>query len=360
MTVLSPRQKELFPLLKGNEALKERLGKAILSDSLSHAYIIEGPAGSGKHTLARGIAAALNCECKGESGTPLPCGECPRCRRILGGNAPDVQVCSREDGKATVAVEQIRRIKEDMPLAATDADCKVYIVEEAHLMTPQAQNAFLIGLEEPPKGVLALLLCETADSLLVTVKSRCQTVRTQRLTEEQLRDYLRETDARAVRMDRERPADFRLLTFVSEGCIGKALQYLDERTFAALKEERGRVERVMEAIGDGGYLPLYRALHELTGKQKAARRDICESLSLVMNALRDVLVLTREETSSAARTVQPLFYAERERAIAHGARIAPKKASDAYALLGTAVDYLNLNANVATTVNTLCTALAGK
>ena len=136
-----------FTEIFGNDNTKLRLSDAVLHRSIPHALLITGPKGSGKHTLARELAAAVLCDNKEDSDYPLPCGECRTCRRIHSGNFPDVATLGRESGKATIGVEELRTFREDMFLSSTEADAKIYIIEDADLMTPAAQNALLKVLE---------------------------------------------------------------------------------------------------------------------------------------------------------------------------------------------------------------------
>ena len=89
--------REYLSRVVGNDALRARLGEELSRGAISHAYIIEGPAGSGKHTLAREIATALSCEHREKNGLPLPCNTCMTCRKIAAGNSPDVITVSREE-----------------------------------------------------------------------------------------------------------------------------------------------------------------------------------------------------------------------------------------------------------------------
>ena len=181
--------REAFADIAGNETLKTRLANEISEGKLSHAYILEGSKGSGKHLFAMGIAAALSCENRGNDSSPLPCRTCPSCKKILSGNSPDIIHVGKGD-KATLGVEAIRTLKQDVWIAPNDSDVKVYIIEDAHLMTIQAQNALLLTLEEPPSYVLFLLLCESAAPLLETVRSRAPILRTEPLEAETIGNFL--------------------------------------------------------------------------------------------------------------------------------------------------------------------------
>ena len=127
--------KEIFPSLVGNERLKERLGADVKVGAISHAYIIDGAEGSGKHTLVRSLAAALSCA-ERKSAKRLPCGECPSCKKILEGKSPDLIYVSRGD-RATLGVDSIRFIRSDVAIAPNDTEYKIYVIEDAHTMTDQ-------------------------------------------------------------------------------------------------------------------------------------------------------------------------------------------------------------------------------
>ena len=181
--------KKIMPQLVGNRALADKLGNKILSGGMSHAYIIGGPEGSGKHTLAKLIAASIACECKENGELPLPCGKCSACYKILSDISPDVTVIGTED-RSTIGVEAIRSLRINVLTAPNDLDIKVYIIEDADKMTPQAQNAFLLTLEEPPPYVLFLLLCERPEDLLETVRSRAPTLRTEPISPDEISSFL--------------------------------------------------------------------------------------------------------------------------------------------------------------------------
>ena len=192
--------KASMPQVVANDALRSRLCTDILGGKLSHAYIIEGPEGTGKHLIARNIAAALSCICKNEDAIPLPCLHCINCRKIMSGISPDVIYIKREEGKAQIGVESVRLVKSDVAIMPNDLDYKVYIIEEADKMTVQAQNALLLTLEEPPEYVVFLLLCESADLLLETVRSRAPVLRTEPVKPDAMAEFLCSSEQAAARL----------------------------------------------------------------------------------------------------------------------------------------------------------------
>ena len=109
--------RKYFSELYGNDAVKARLGAAIESGTLPHAFLVIGAEGSGKKTLTLELAAALNCESKGDKPATLPCHRCNSCRRIAEGNYTDITRLKRQSGKATIGVEEIRVFREDMYLS---------------------------------------------------------------------------------------------------------------------------------------------------------------------------------------------------------------------------------------------------
>lgn len=148
--------------------LKKQLSAAAAEGLLSHAVLIEGEPGVGKRELALWLCKALLCK----SQNP-PCGRCSVCKKIDGGNHPDVETYDGSGAARSFHIESIREIKESLWLAPNESDIKIYVLLEIQNMTAEAQNALLKSLEEPPEHARFIMTCQNAGMLLDTVISRC-------------------------------------------------------------------------------------------------------------------------------------------------------------------------------------------
>ena len=156
-----------FDALLGNEQLKENLSAARRKGRMSHFYLLSGPAGSGKHTLADLIAAAMLCREPGG-----PCGVCKDCRKAMAHSHPDY-ITIDDPTKKTVPVDLIRQARADIFVRPNEAEKKIYLFPRAQDMGIPGQNALLKVLEEPPSYGVFLLLTDNPEKLLPTVRSRC-------------------------------------------------------------------------------------------------------------------------------------------------------------------------------------------
>lgn len=209
----------------GNDRLIERIRNDSLNNRTPHAIIIEGAEGSGKHTIAKFIALSLACK----SANPV-CLECADCRKILNGSSPDVISVAPQDGRVQLGIDTVRFIKSDVYIKPNDIEHKVYIINEADKMTVESQNAFLKVLEEPPSYAVFILICESADSMLITVKSRCRVCTTERFDNEILNRYLIKISEEAGELANTNPDALALAVALSGGSIGKALSYVKKET----------------------------------------------------------------------------------------------------------------------------------
>ena len=173
-----------FESLLGNERLKQNLSESLAKNHIAHFYLISGPKGSGRHTLARLLAAAILCRDKHR-----PCLRCNPCRKVMEGNHPDFITVEDPEHK-NVAVRIVREIREVVFIRPNESDYKVYLFPQE--LGIEGQNALLKILEEPPKHGVFLLLTDNPDKLLPTVRSRCTELKMQALSPETLHRQLRQ------------------------------------------------------------------------------------------------------------------------------------------------------------------------
>ena len=168
----------------GQEHVKEPLERALREGRLAHAYLFSGPRGVGKTTTARLLAMAVGCQGEGER----PCGLCPHCQAVQKGVHPDVVEI---DAASNNSVEDVRELKERILLAPLSAPRKVFILDEAHMLSKSAFNALLKTLEEPPPHVLFVFATTEPERMPPTILSRTQHYRFRRLREEEIVAKLR-------------------------------------------------------------------------------------------------------------------------------------------------------------------------
>lgn len=226
----------------GHERPLAILRRAITDRRLHHALLFVGPAGVGKHTTALAMAARLLCD----RGADDSCARCAACVQAAAGSHPDLHRVAVEDApkggkgrepKSRISIDQVRELQHKLTRRALAGAKKVAIIDDAHLLSDEAQNAFLKTLEEPPGDVLIVLVAASAAALLPTVRSRCQRVTFAPLPEAEVERVLRE---------RGLPhADARLLAAASRGSLGRALA-TDARL---LREALARVGARLEAAG---------------------------------------------------------------------------------------------------------------
>ena len=159
----------------GQEHVKDVLRGALEAGRVGHAYLFSGPRGVGKTTTARLIAMTANCQSAGKK----PCGECESCRSVRSGSHPDVLEI---DAASNNSVDDVRDLREKVGLSAMRGGKKIYILDEAHMMSRAAFNALLKTLEEPPEHVIFILATTEPEKIIPTILSRCQHYRFRRLT----------------------------------------------------------------------------------------------------------------------------------------------------------------------------------
>jgi len=160
-----------FDEVIGQDHISQTLKNAIKEDKVAHAYLFSGPRGTGKTTMARIFAKALNCK---EGPTPEPCGKCQNCIEIAKNQSIDVMEI---DAASNTGVDNIREIRENVKFGATSSKYKIYIIDEVHQLSTGAFNALLKTLEEPPEHVIFILATTEQHKVPITILSRCQKYR---------------------------------------------------------------------------------------------------------------------------------------------------------------------------------------
>ena len=203
-----------FEALLGNERLKENLTGSLSRGRVSHFYLISGPEGSGKHTLAKLLAAAILCQREDK-----PCGVCTPCRKVMEGNHPDFITVVDPEHK-NVAVKIVREIREDVFIRPNESDYKIYLFPQE--LGIEGQNTLLKILEEPPKHGVFILLVDTPEKLLPTVRSRCTELSLTGLSPDIMGKQLRQDFPNAS------IEDIRGVIARSGGFLGQARKILEE------------------------------------------------------------------------------------------------------------------------------------
>ena len=262
--------------LAGNAPLKRQLEGELAHRGLSHAYILSGPAGSGKRTLADLLSAALVCSGGGE----VPCGACPNCKKALAGIHPDV-ITVEPQGKELV-VSQVRELRAGAYIRPNEAERKVYRVYQAQAMNTSAQNALLKLLEEGPAYAAFLLLADNAAALLPTIRSRCQTLTLAPVPPAEALAWL---EARYPQRPKE---ELRDAAQRCEGLLGRAVAQL-EGDAGALDREAQAAGELLEALASGREAALMEVCARLE-REKWDREALAGLLDELALLLRDSLL----------------------------------------------------------------------
>lgn len=261
-----------FADIIGHNQIIEHLQNVISSQKVSHAYIFNGPDNSGKKMLAEAFATALQCEHQGTEG----CMECHSCKQALNRNHPDIIYLQHEKVN-TISVDDIRRqLKDDVAIKPYAGPYKIYIVDEAEKMNPQAQNALLKTIEEPPSYVIILLLTTNADAFLPTISSRCITLNLRPVPDEIMKKYL---------MEHYQIPDYQadVCTAFAQGTVGKAIKLASSESFNEIRHSALQLIRRLKEID------LYEMMEAL--KQiNEYKLEINDYFDIIMIWYRDVLL----------------------------------------------------------------------
>ena len=297
--------------LLGNEAVKARLRAAASQRHFAHSYLICGADGAGKHTLAKRLAAAMQCDA-----AQGPCGTCAACRKAAAGIHPDV-IQVNDPAHKTIAVDVIRQMRADVFIRPNEGRHKIYILDQD--MGEPAQNALLKILEEPPAYAVFLILTERAEKLLPTIRSRCAELRMAPLGRAEALAELRR------RVPGQTEAAYETAYLRSGGFLGQALRMLEGQTQPPQLAQFAACYAAREPLG---------LLELLLPMEKYKREQLIPILEALRAYLTELL-LCRSGAARADETAQRILKSRT------GAELLAAANS-----LQTAID--DLNANVGT------------
>ncbi|HSX42236.1 MAG TPA: DNA polymerase III subunit gamma/tau [Candidatus Saccharimonadales bacterium] len=282
-----------FSEVVGQDHLITAITNSLTNNSVGHAYLFSGPRGTGKTSLARLLARAVNCQNRSKAGEP--CGQCEICLQFDNGQLLDV---IEIDAASNNGVDDIRELREKVGFAPSSAKYKVYIIDEVHMLSTSAFNALLKTLEEPPAHVIFILATTELQKVPVTIVSRCQRYQFHRASPEALLGVLKAiAKQEKITLDDE---GLNLITRRAEGSFRDALTLLGSLSGAA--DLNAGAVRVLLGLPPGETVAALK-IALITGDQTAVKRLLTEALAtgsdlaVLVKAVADEL---REELLGAS------------------------------------------------------------
>ena len=260
-----------FDKIRGQRFAKKYLINSIKSNMISHAYMFEGPSGVGKNTMARELATTLL-----------------EMENLF--NSPDY-IEITPDGNS-IKIAQIRKLQSDI-LVKPYKSYKIYVIDEAQKMTVEAQNALLKTLEEPPKYAIIILITNNKESLLDTIKSRCEIIKFTPIPLVEVADYLTQTG-----VDKNRAS---LLANFSRGSMQKAIELSESEDFHIMRDE---VQKYVETFLTGSMLDIM----DIQSSIEKYKDNITNVLDLLVNYFRDIMMVKENVDSSMIINLDRLVF----------------------------------------------------
>ena len=260
-----------FEKIKGQNFAKKYLTNSIKSNMVSHAYMFEGPNGIGKNTMARELAAILL-----------------EMENLF--NSPDY-IEIKPDGNS-IKIAQIRKLQSDI-LVKPYKSYKIYVIDEAQKMTVEAQNALLKTLEEPPKYAIIILITDNKESLLDTIKSRCEIIKFTPIPMQEVASYLTMNG-----IDSKRAS---LLANFSRGSMKMAIELSESEEFHLMREE---VQKYVETFLNGNLIEIM----DIQSSIEKYKDQITNVLDLLINYFRDIMMVKENVDNSMIINLDRLIF----------------------------------------------------
>lgn len=281
-----------------------RLQQSIREGQLNHAFLLYGPSGVGKAALSQAFAQVLCCTDRDPGDPSVACGVCRGCRSVRRGTHPDVEVFSLESearlaekpGRTTsLGIDTIRRLRSSVSLLPLESPRRIMIIEDAETLPEPAQQALLKVLEEPPSSIIFLLLADEPESLLETVRSRCESVQLRPVSKATIESMLNEAGVEASVASE--------IAALSHGLPAWALSAVtDAKTLQTRRDER---EAARAWLWSSPYDRLV-AAYKLGGQYSKRRSEIVRNIQSVISVLREEMYrLTSPEQPSSILNALP-------------------------------------------------------
>jgi DNA polymerase-3 subunit delta' len=303
-----------FAELVGHARPLGLLSRSIARGTLPPSLLLTGPAGVGKRCAAIAVAQALNClaPVRGDDRLPIDaCGRCSPCRRIVKASHPDFLLLEPGDS-GNIKIDPVREALEATAYLPFEARTRVVLVDEAEQVLPEAQNALLKSLEEPPRATVFVLVTSQPETLLPTIRSRCSRIRFGRLDAADVAALL-------MRHEKMEPAEAHAAAAVAEGSPGRALE---RRTRGFRTAREAALGALRSAAGRGGWPERMRAAAVLAPKSGSSgeRDELATRVRLLATLVRDAALVRQQGSGQALANadlaaeierIAPAFDAER-------------------------------------------------